>query len=227
MNKRENTSIIALGVVIILVAAVIITAAVIIVSLVFGNPISKAIARNKVEDYLSAVFDESTVGSGSYNIIREEYVFDCTVDGVDRSIAYADDKLFDEYADRYFSEKFDDELSGVRELMETDFLTFYGSCDVEYIVANEQYSKAYDDLTIEATLHLYIINTDFDLPEEYGKETAAQTVVDIINACDDISYAKSIDIEYIGNYGEYFITLQNEEITVSDVLANMIFKKNT
>ncbi|MBS5725285.1 MAG: hypothetical protein KHW59_05820 [Clostridiales bacterium] len=52
---------------------------------VAGNPISKAIARNRAEVYLKEVYPGSTIDAVSYNLVDESYGVKYTIDGEQRT----------------------------------------------------------------------------------------------------------------------------------------------
>ena len=186
---------------------------------VAGNPISKAIARNRAEVYLKEVYPESTIDAVSYNLIDESYGVKYTIDGEQRTINCKGKRITDYNAAAYYKEKFERDFQEVKEEIETDVLSLHASAEMD-IIADGAYSTDFDKLTLGIRLLLTIENTDADISKRDSGQMAAKVTRQVLDVLESMYHIDGIDVVYLDAFGRYDIWLQSGTFSLEQLQQN-------
>ncbi len=185
---------------------------------VAGNPISKAIARSRLNQYLNEVYPEAVIQNDVfYNFIAADYELEFYLDGKQRYISYSHHQIRDVYVAESFEQKFAKDFALIKKSIETDTI------DISAFIATsvDIYGEYKTDMekSTNNILYLSIKCTDSDISEEESKKTAAKVTMQVLDALKDSYNISTVDVVYSDNFDTYTIT-SGEAFTVESLLSN-------
>ena len=197
----------------------------IIINIFTGNPVSKIIAKNKIQRYVNDVyFTDSIVNKTYYSFLNGEYFSEVKIGNktLTLSINFTLNQITDENVINYFQNKFNDDYFMVCESFGDAYLEFpewiyiYTS-----VVADDNYSSDFEKLHIQQKLYLLgVKNFDRTITETNSKQKAARISIQFLNELSDEYNFRSIQTLYIDKFGVYEIIIDNKELTIDELLQN-------
>lgn len=214
----------ALIIVVLIIVVILIVGFIFIINVFTGNPVSKSIAKNKVQRYIHDVYaTDSKVAKVYYSAKDGYYIVEAKIGNEIINFKYSSDLITDEKVGEHYQKLFDNAyVLACQTLMEDSHLEFPTSQYIHtYVVADDNYDSDFEKLNVQQKIYLMgIKNYDKIISENDSKNMASKIANQLMNKLGDQYNFKSIQMSYIDKFGVYEINITNKELTINELTKN-------
>jgi len=220
-EKRFNAKKI-IKTVLLIIAVVFIGFVLFVVNSFTGNPISKAIAKNKLQQYVKQVYSSDfSLNKLEHNMMDNYYWAEFSVDNQSLELNYSSNSISDKNVSFYFQEKFNLEYASVLSSIDVDNNLKSPSSALIFtsIVASGNYSNNFEDLPVLQSIYLGLFeNLDKAIEESDSKQMPSKLTKQIIDQLDESYDFTGIHMAYIDKFGLYEIEVYSKAFTEDTLL---------
>ena len=192
-----------------------------VANILVGNPVSKAVAKGKIQQYINMVYPtDSKIEKTYYSFPGAGYFSEVKIGNRTLSMKYSFNQIRDENVTKYFQNKFNDDYSMACEALADEYLEFpewiyiYTS-----VIADGNYSSDFDKLHVQQKIYLMgISNYDKTITESVSNQMAAKISAQFLDTLGNQYNFRSIQMFYIDKFGGYEIIIDNHALTFDELL---------
>lgn len=182
-----------------------------------GNPISKMIARNKIQTYIQAVYSvDSKVDKIYYNLVTSSYEAKLQINGRNLLIRFSSNTVRDDNVSEFFQEEFNQDYPAALTSFNKDHIKFPAAVEIATgMVQDRKYDKGF-----EKKQKLYLLgvqNSDKTISQSESQQLPARIAVQLLEHLGDKYNFVSIQMRYTDKYGVYEILLENTTLVFDEL----------
>jgi len=187
-----------------------------------GNPISKSIAKNKLQQYVKQVYSpDFTIDRLGYVLTSSSYEAEFYVNNESLILRYDSNSISDENVNEYFQEKsVPDYNAAIASINDDNNNLEMDSKIYTHIVANGRYSNVLDELPIRQWIYFSVKNFDKTISEKDSKQMPGRLAKQFIDSFGEGYNFRSIKMFYIDKFGVYDIIVNNKTLTQNTLLRH-------
>jgi len=197
-----------------------------IVNAFAGNPVSKSIAKNKIQKYVQTVYSSDIQFEKTYYFAKEGlYISEVKIYDKINKFGFSSNMIGDSNVKNYFKELFEkDCIKACKIFTDNIYIEsperIFTSISTG-VVADGNYSSDFEKLNIQQKLYLMGIRNSYkEISEDDSKQMAAKIAKQFIDELGSKYNFKSIQMIYIDKFGVYEIIIDNKTLTLDELLKH-------